>query len=209
MKLADAEGLDAVSIRRVAAALKTRPMGLYSFIDRKEDLVDLMIDEVSAEGILEEVPTDWREGLAAVARAIHRTGQAHPWLAGAAGRRPRIGPNAIRLVDQSLHAISHLDADRATKLSILRTIDLYAIGHLHADARHTGAAGADLADPSWHASAQAHLEALAASGDYPHLATFGTQGLLPGNGDDSTFETGLEWLLTGIEARLTQGFERS
>ncbi|MEW2243270.1 TetR/AcrR family transcriptional regulator C-terminal domain-containing protein [Streptomyces sp. NPDC026666] len=61
------------------------------------------------------------------------------------------------------------------------------------------------AEPAWRASAQAHLDALAASGDYPHLAAFGTRGLLPGDddGDDTMFDTGLEWLLTGIEARLS------
>jgi AcrR family transcriptional regulator len=207
VELADAEGLDAVSIRRVAAALGTRPMGLYAVISSKEDLVDLMIDEVTGEAAVREVPGDWRAGLAEVARAIHRVCLAHPWLTEAAARRPRVGPNAIRLVDQSLRVISSLDADRATKLTVLRTLDLYATAHVHAHRSRPG--GDNLADPAWRASAEGHLQRLAASGTYPALAEFGTQGLLPGteqeDGEDRGFETGLDWLLAGMEVRLNPG----
>src|SRR5689334_10791506 len=65
--LADAEGLQAVSIRRVAAALRTRPMGLYSHIARKDDLVDLMLDRVLGEVLVDQLPADWRQALRAIA----------------------------------------------------------------------------------------------------------------------------------------------
>ena len=54
--LADTHGLDAVSIRRVAAALQTRPMDLYHYFARKDELIDLMADEVIAAAVLDELP---------------------------------------------------------------------------------------------------------------------------------------------------------
>ena len=54
--LADAHGLDAITIRRVAAELNARPMSLYQFMDRKDDLIELMVDEIVGEMVLDELP---------------------------------------------------------------------------------------------------------------------------------------------------------
>ena len=54
--LADTHGLDAVSVRKVAAALNTRPMDLYRYFTRKDELIDLMVDEVIAGALLDEIP---------------------------------------------------------------------------------------------------------------------------------------------------------
>ena len=59
--IADAEGLDAVSIRRVASPQRPRH-GLYTYIERKEDLLDLMADEVAAETLVPGELPDWRGG---------------------------------------------------------------------------------------------------------------------------------------------------
>src|SRR5258708_16715765 len=67
--IADAEGIDAVSIRRVAAELGTRAMSLYTYIARKEDLLDLMSDEINAELLIEgELPAHWRRAVSQVSR---------------------------------------------------------------------------------------------------------------------------------------------
>src|ERR1700724_1314668 len=68
--LADTHGLDAVSIRRVGPALQTRPMDLYRDFARKDELIDLMADEAVAAAVLEEIPQDWRDALAAIAHAL-------------------------------------------------------------------------------------------------------------------------------------------
>src|ERR1019366_8010956 len=65
--LADTHGLDAVSIRRIAAALQTRPMDLYRYFARKDELIDLMVDEVIAGAVLDELPHHWRDALTAIA----------------------------------------------------------------------------------------------------------------------------------------------
>src|SRR6185503_20100843 len=69
IKIAETDGLDAVSIRRVATELGVRAMSLYTYIERKDDLLDLMADKV-VEGILieGELPDDWREAISMIAR---------------------------------------------------------------------------------------------------------------------------------------------
>ena len=86
--LADEGGLAAVSVRKVAARLNAGPMRLYGYISTKDQLFDLMVDEVYAEIVPGERPGDWREALRGLA---HRTRQAalrHEWLADLLGGRP-------------------------------------------------------------------------------------------------------------------------
>src|SRR5260370_34248877 len=102
--LADTHGLDAVSVRRVAAVLKTRPMDLYRDFARKDELIDLMVDEGVAGAVLDEIPRDWRDALTAIARALRPVCLAPPRVVAAAGGQPLIGPNVMRHVEQSLEA---------------------------------------------------------------------------------------------------------
>src|SRR3954465_14063546 len=100
IELADAEGLDAVSIRRVAAALGARPMSLYTHIAAKEDLVAPMADAVVGEVVVGDPPAGWRAALRAMAERSWRTFVAHPWLLAASARRRPLGPNALRHAEQ-------------------------------------------------------------------------------------------------------------
>jgi AcrR family transcriptional regulator len=198
--LADTHGLDAVSIRRVAAALQTRPMDLYDYFARKDELIDLMVDEVVAGAVLDELPRDWRDALSAIARALHAVCLAHPWMVTAAGRQALIGPNVMRHVEQSLEATAALGIDWTKRLAIWRDVDSYTMGHAHLRPGRDHSEGNTATDPGWRAAAEAYLQGLAGSGNFPNLAAFGAAGLLRGDYDEHTFETGLGWLLTGIAA---------
>src|SRR4051794_33014638 len=99
--IADEEGLEAVSIRRIATRLETRPMSLYSHIETKGELIDLMMDEVIGETLLPgELPEDWREALRQIAHAMRAAARAHPWSIAPALRRRPLGPNFLHHVDQ-------------------------------------------------------------------------------------------------------------
>ena len=198
--LADTHGLDAVSIRRVAAALQTRPMDLYRYFARKDELIDLMVDEVIAGAVLEEIPRDWRDALAAIARALRAVCLAHPWMVTAAGRQALIGPNVMRHVEQSLEATAALGIDWTKRLAIWRAVDTYTMGHAHLSPGRDQSEGNTANDPGRRAAAEAYLQGLADSGNFPNLAGIGTAGLLHNEHDELTFETGLGWLLTGIAA---------
>ena len=198
--LADTHGLDAVSIRRVAAALQTRPMDLYRYFARKDELIDLMVDEVIAGAVLEEIPREWRDALAAIACALRAVCLAHPWVVTAAGRQALIGPNVMRHVEQSLEATAALGIDWAKRHAIWRAVDSYTLGHAQLSPGRDHSEGNTANDPGRRAAAEAYLQGLADSGNFPNLAALGAAGLLHNHLDELTFETGLNWLLTGIAA---------
>src|SRR5690242_21950187 len=78
IEIADEEGIEAVSIRRLATKLETRPMSLYTHIEHKGELVDLMIDESMGETHLPgEVPADWREALRQIAHRSRDAARTH------------------------------------------------------------------------------------------------------------------------------------
>jgi AcrR family transcriptional regulator len=175
-------------------------MDLYGYFARKDELIDLMVDEVIAGAVLDEIPRDWRDALAAIARALRAVCLAHPWVVTAAGRQALLGPNVMRHAEQSLEATAALGLDQAKRLAIWRAVDSYTLGHAHISPGRDQSEGNTAHDPGWRAEAEAYLQGLASSGNFPNLAAVGAAGLLHNQYDELTFETGLGWLLTGIAA---------
>lgn len=128
VRIADADGLGGVSIRRVAAALNVRPMSLYSFIESKDDLVAQMLDSVIGNIVLEQLPTDWRAAVESIARRTIEVGSKHPWIMAATAQSTAAGPNALAHEQQTLNALSSLGADDARTRSLAMAIDVYTIG---------------------------------------------------------------------------------
>jgi hypothetical protein len=186
-------------------------MSLYSHIERKGDLIDLMVDEVMGGAILPESPPsgDWRDDLRRIAQRTRESTRAHPWMIPTAFRRPFIGPNALRHIDQSLAAVSSLPLPPERKRAVLLAIDTYTLGfvrwELKAMQGAKGAAGAcagiEDGGPSG-AEIDAYIAAQAASGKYPHLHELGGKKNMSLGVKAEAFETGLNWLIAGIEAEV-------
>jgi AcrR family transcriptional regulator len=112
VQLADAEGLAALSMRRVALELGVAVMTLYSHVPTKGDLVDLMVDSVLGELYPEEQSVasgNWRARLDAVARANRAFFLRHPWALQASTAEPPAGPNRMRKFELELRAVDGLD----------------------------------------------------------------------------------------------------
>jgi AcrR family transcriptional regulator len=199
--IADAEGLAAVSIRRVAAELGARTMSLYTRIERKEDLLDLMFDKVAGEmSVAGGLPAGWRDAVIAIARNTREVMQRHPWMVDLAAQRSRVGPNGLRHAEQSLSAFAELDLDAEQKWRILTAVDDYTFGHVMREGlereslRREGSTRAER-----DAVLQPYLSTLIESGDFPNLAPLMKNGL---PSMDDNFEQGLAWLLDGISRDL-------
>ncbi|MFB9441541.1 TetR/AcrR family transcriptional regulator C-terminal domain-containing protein [Dactylosporangium vinaceum] len=204
--LADREGLDAVSVRRVAAELAARPMSLYSFFKRKDDLVDLMVDRVLGEMLVPgALPEDWRAALKAVLHRQIEVGRRHMWVMGVFGARAPIGPNAARHADQSLQAVAGLGLPPQRTLRLLRAVDTYLWGFVTLGAQEFATRQRDsLTEEEWKATTDAYFADLVATGDLPRLAEAGRPGLLRGGIEEwiANFDEGLDWLLDGFAASL-------
>jgi AcrR family transcriptional regulator len=177
-----------VSIRRVATELGARTMSLYSHIDSKDDLLDLMREQVAAETVVDgALPKGWRAATLAIARRERATALRHPWLIQLLGHPGHIGPNLMRHLEQSMAALSGLTTDPVAALRISTAVDEFVLGHV------IGEVTRGPADPF----ARPYTRALLTSGDYPILGPLLSAGPPP---LDDTFERGLTWLLDGIEA---------
>ena len=101
--LADAEGLAAASMRRVADALGVTPMALYRYLPGKRELMDVMVEAALGEPA-PPLEGDGRAQLTAAAHAIRALHRRHPWLHEATLGRPPLGPNAVAAYDRLLAA---------------------------------------------------------------------------------------------------------
>jgi len=192
MKIADAEGIEAVSMRRVAAELDVGTMTLYSYVASKGDLFALMSDAIGREILLDEVPADWRQALREIARATREMMLRHPWALLARTSRPEAIPVIfLHHVDQSLQAVAGLDVDYATKMAILRAVDDLTMGAVIDDLEERDRQG-----PAFDV---ASMRAVAERDGLVHLQ----QSLDEVVEHVSPFEKGLDWLIAGIEASLT------
>ncbi|MEU1510876.1 TetR/AcrR family transcriptional regulator [Streptomyces sp. NPDC005811] len=200
--LADEGGLEAVSVRKVAARLNAGPMRLYGYIATKEELFDLMVDEVQGEILPEERPGDWREAQRVLA---HRTRQAalrHVWLADLLGGRPALGPNGLAVTEAKLAALDGL-ADIDTVLRAAETVGDYVIGAIRRETANLRAERATgLSKHDWRRAHGPHVVRMLATGRFPTLA----KAVHDGTDVDAetSFATGLEWVLDAVEARLTR-----
>ena len=206
--VADADGLEAVSMRRVASELGLGTMSLYHYVRSKDELLDLMGDRIAGDQLVDEADLrrGWREGLSAIAQATRRNFERHPWMAEAMRpRQPTIpGPNATRHVDQSITAVADLHADLQTKMDIIAVVDDYVIGFVHRMERSLDAEeAAGVATEEWVEAVFEHLRQRIDTGAYPelqaaldaHVAAGGSlEDLARMTSDERRFERGLHEL---------------
>jgi AcrR family transcriptional regulator len=215
--VADAEGLEAVSMRRVAAELGLGTMSLYHYVRSKDELLDLMGDGIMGGQLVDEaeLAKGWRAALTAIAHATRRNFERHPWLSEAMRPRPQTipGPNATKHVDQSIAAVADLDVDLRTRMEIISVVDDYTIGFVVRTERALETTSRDV-EQEWLEDVFEHLRDRIDSGGYPylqralaeHVAAGGTaEELARMATDEARFERGLELLLDGIEVKLRHG----
>lgn len=204
VRIADAEGLDGVSMRRVAAELGTGAMSLYRYVPGKAELLDLMLDRVQRPS---ENPADlgdgtWRSALEAMARATRALHTRHPWLLGVNQARPLLGPSALDGMEKVLGRIRPMGLSDPELVSAIIMIDGYVVGAARTQVYHEEAertSGMTTAD--FYAAQAPFLEKVVATGRYPVLATLAEDTW--GSALDH-FEFGLQRILDGLEALVAQ-----
>lgn len=208
VRIADAEGVEAVSMRRLADELGVATMTPYTHVESKDELIDLMRDAVAAEMLLPEpIPDDWRQALRAIAVRTKDALEAHPWSLDITSRRPRARINRLRHVEQSVAVMVSLEVEPRTGRAILMSIDDYVIGYCarkRMRQRMLASLGAEGEETLHHLhDPDPEVAAALAAGELPLIKkiTDHTNRKHPfGVPPDSGFEPGLEWLLDGIEA---------
>ncbi|MFE6055598.1 TetR/AcrR family transcriptional regulator [Kitasatospora sp. NPDC056446] len=191
--IADAEGLDAASMRRVAAALGAGTMSLYNYVPKKEHLLDLMLDAATGEYALPAAPTgDVRADLADLAHQQLAIFRRHPWLPALVLARPGIGPNALRYTDHFLAVTAPTGLGGGARMEAMAMFNGFVCQY--AQYEQTAAAGA-----KWQSELVGYLTRAAMSGEYPHLAqAFATSG--PPADPEKAFDRALDRVIAAVLA---------
>ncbi|EGG48118.1 TetR/AcrR family transcriptional regulator [Streptomyces griseoaurantiacus] len=200
LALADEGGLEAVSLRKVAARLDAGPMRLYRYIATKEELFDLMVDAVQAEILPEERPGDWREVLRTLAHRTRRAALRHEWLADLLGGRPALGPHGLALSESTLSALDGL-TDIDTAMRAVETVSSYYIGAIRREITNLRAERATgLSKREWQRSRGPHLTRALDTGRFPALSRAVREAA--DVDPETSFATGLDWVLDAVSAKL-------
>jgi AcrR family transcriptional regulator len=210
--IADAEGFDAVSMRRVAGELGAGTMTLYHYVKSKDELISLIDNAMMGEILIppDEVPDDWREGLAEIARRTCDVFTRHPWSFDVPVGTES-GPNGTRHFEQSLAVAAKTGLSPREQLEVISMIDDYVFGFaLRVNRMRAETSG----DPEalakeWGDVVVRRLGNLD-GGEYPHVKQLFSdrppaevlEDLLQNALGEDRFERGLQLLLDGIERRI-------
>jgi AcrR family transcriptional regulator len=212
LRIADDEGFDAATMKRIAAELGAGTMTLYYYVRNKTDVVALMQDAILAEALVpdDDLRGSWRQATAAIARRSRQVLMAHPWSLSSLDEA-QFGPNAMRHFEQSLAAAASTGLAAPARLELIAAVDDYVAGNaMHAIEALTRAKLAE-ADPDMVAAAVSYGIALLESGDFPQLSAMYTESAESGEPVGpamteaalaSQFERGLQALLDGLAERM-------
>jgi AcrR family transcriptional regulator len=192
--IADADGLDAVTIRAVAGRLGTGVMSLYSYVPDKQTLVYDMVEEVSGELGLPEPSGDWRADMHLLARRQREVVRRHPWLIEATSHLQPLGPALLAVLEWVLAALEPSGLSVGARLETFGLVNGFVIGLVRAELLSQAAE----ADPARAAAQAARLAELVATGRYPRFAAAVAQGGEPAGDLSAQFERLLDRILDGL-----------
>jgi AcrR family transcriptional regulator len=208
--IADTEGTDAISIRRIARDLHVGAMSLYWYVSSIEELHQLMLEQVQSETEAPEPTGDWRADMRAYAVSARSAMRRHPWSVDFVGIGPPSGPNDARNGERLMAALDGLGLDLTTTTWVLMTMTTYV----------TGAVLREIQETRWQRVVEERMAGMTEeeiaehmaefnrrireSGQYPHIERFFEEDLDPDAPEtqDDRFEFGLDCMLDGIAARI-------
>ncbi|MEW2128941.1 TetR/AcrR family transcriptional regulator C-terminal domain-containing protein [Streptomyces sp. NPDC005435] len=194
--LADTEGLDAVTMRRVAAEVGAGVMSLYTYAPDKDTLLALMTDHVCGElPRTDPLTGDWRADLKTLARRQRALMLRHPWVPDTLVTRHIPGPRALDFLEHALVALRPSGLDGAARLEVFAQLTAFVAGHV----RHELAQAASAGSPGWSPAEARYLTAVATDGHHPELA--GALAAAPGRPAslEATFDRFLNRLVDGLD----------
>lgn len=204
--LADRDGLDALTMRALAADLGVGVMSLYGYVASRDDLVVLMVDQVVGRTTLPPMAGDVRARLTLVAEVELAERRAHPWLHDVLGVRAWLGPNVADRYEWQLSAVEGVGLDDIEMDQTVTLVVGFAASVAHAEEavrraeRQSGLTDAEW----WEANAEA-LGRVMAYREYPLAGRVGSaagEAYQAGRDPRRELEFGLARILDGIEAHL-------
>lgn len=198
IQIADSDGLDAVSMRKVASSVNAGTMSLYRYVNGRDDLIKLMIDQVYSTYAPASRSGDWRTDLAQAARAIRAVTLQHPWLAGQSVARLGLGHNFLRMLESTLALVDGYGMSVDQMLDVLATVQAFVQGYVlgeitEEDARRV----TKLTKAEAQRQQESRIRKIMESGRYPHVVRVIIEAADDAS-PDTVFERRLRYVLDGL-----------
>ena len=206
IEIADAEGLQAVTMQAVAKSLGFTTMSLYRYVSSKDELLRLMQDAATQLPETIKLSSDWKKALTQWATMAREAYRAHPWvLSIPRGQISVLMPNSVRAADAGLGALKNLGLDDATKVGVILVVSQHvsAMVELELSLADEGevpvtAEGVELLGEVITAKRFPNIAGLMAHGNFvPAASDSGQQD--DAAGVDDEFFLGLELIISGLE----------
>lgn len=195
LELADASGVEALTMRRLGDELGFEAMSLYRHVASKRDLLDGMLDLVLAECRLPEGEADWVESVRTSARSMHDALRRHRWASQLLMTGSHIRPARLRYMERLLECLRGAGFDSDTTYHVYHLIDGYIFGFTSWEIAYTSI-------PVDSETAAQLMESIPWD-DYPQLADHRDQHFEDGpHRKVSAFEVGLDLILEGLRKQL-------
>jgi AcrR family transcriptional regulator len=192
IRLADEEGIAALSMRKLAQGLGVKAMSLYNHVANKDDLLDGMVDIVASEIAVPSLETDWQTAMRRRATSAHAVLLRHPWATMELVSRVNVGPAMLRYIDATLGCLRAAGFSFEMADHAWNAIDSHIYGFTLQELNFPFEA-AEYADV-----AESYVAMIPAD-QYPHLNGL-THHVMAGHYDGlHDFEFGLDLILEGLE----------
>jgi AcrR family transcriptional regulator len=216
--VADAEGPEAISMRRIAREVGAGVMSLYWYVSSKEELLDLMLDAIEAEIEVPEPSGDWRADLGAFAHSTRESLRQHRWAVDFIGSRPPSTPNDVRNLERLLALLDGLGVEDVRLIfGVFMTVATFVIGAVIREAqevhfqREQEQAEASMTPEEVQAEHERYRAWFEDAGEFPHIAKLMKSGVDPDDPDtrEERFQFSLDCVLDGIAAQLAAAGART
>jgi AcrR family transcriptional regulator len=194
LELADEIGIEAFTMRRLAAALGVKPMTIYHHVPSKEEILDGIVDRVFAEIALPPENEPWTSAMRARCRSAREVLARHPWATPLMETRRSPGPATLRHHDAVLGCLRRGGLSIELTAHAYAIIDSYVYGFALQEAALPIGGGEEIAELAQ------QIVNVFPDGAYPHFAEFTARHVLqPGYSFAASFDIGLDLILTGIQ----------
>lgn len=198
MELADDEGIDALSMRRLGQRLGVEAMSLYNHVANKDEVLAGIVDIVVGDIEVKKSGASWQESMRSRAISMRKVFARHPWALGLLESRRSLGPAALRYCDSVLGVLRQAGFSTVTALRAFSVLDSYAYGYSIQEKNLPSGA---------ETTTQATEQFLAElpGEEYPHLAEVAAHVMRSGLDFSREFELGLDLLLEALEGWRSSG----
>jgi AcrR family transcriptional regulator len=190
--LADEDGLEAVSMRRLGQVLRVEAMSLYKHVANKDDILDGIADLVVGDFAVPSGDVDWKTAVRRSAISAHQTLFRHPWASSLIESRSSTGPARLRYLDAVIGVLAAVGFPMPIVIRAIMALDSHTYGFV-------------LQEMAWSFGTENAPEMAAAfarglpAGEYPNLLAMAEMAATAPSGAAVDFEFGLDLILDGLE----------